>query len=221
MKKTKNQLNKNPIIIVTLIVLALYALSIICVLGWGVLTSLKSQKDFKTMGNYIGLPSLKLSRAEALNFANFTKVFKYIGTLQFSSAYYAGSTKVAHSLGGGGKTISFFTYIIYTILYVGVGSIILAVVPAIGAYMCAKYRYKFSKIQYAVYLLFMMIPIVGAYPSELSFLRGCTTHSLETGFRNSTFPACTSLCILLFIKDCRMHTPKPPKLTELRNSACL
>ena len=171
MKKTKNQLNKNPIIIVTLIVLALYALSIICVLGWGVLTSLKSQKDFKTMGNYIGLPSLKLSRAEALNFANFTKVFKYIGTLQFSSAYYAGSTKVAHSLGGGGKTISFFTYIIYTILYVGVGSIIIAVVHAIGSYMCAKYRYKFSKIQYAVYLLFMMIPIVGAYPSELSFLR--------------------------------------------------
>ena len=61
-----------------------------------------------------------------------------MGTLQYSTAYYSGTTKVAHSLGGAGQTVSVFTYFIYTVLYVGVGSVILAVVPAVGAYMCAK-----------------------------------------------------------------------------------
>lgn len=171
MKKTKNQLNKNPIIIVTMVVLAAYALSIICVLGWGFLTSLKSEIDFGTMGNHIGLPNMELSRNEALKFSNYSKVFQNMGTLQYSSVFYAGSTKISHTLGGNGQTVSFLTYLGYTLLYVGIGSVILAVVPAVGAYMCAKYKCKFSKIQYAVYLLFMMIPIVGTYPSELSFLR--------------------------------------------------
>lgn len=171
MKKSKNLLNKNPIIIVTMIILALYAASIIVVLAWGALTAFKSDIDFEILGNYIGWPDLEFSEDEALRFANFTKVFKYMGTLQYSTAYYSGTTKVAHSLGGAGQTVSFLTYFIYTVLYVGVGSIILAVVPAVGAYMCAKYKFKFSKIQYTIYLLFMMIPIVGTYPSELAFLR--------------------------------------------------
>lgn len=173
MKKaeTKNQLNKHPVIIITFIILFLYAASIILVLAWGLLTSLKSDIDFEIMSNYIGLPNLEYSKNEAFRFANFGTVFKYMGTLQYSSVYYSGTTKVTHTLGGGGATISFLTYFWYTLLYVGVGSIILAFVPAVGGYMCAKYKFKFSKIQCTVYLLFMMIPIVGNYPSELSFLR--------------------------------------------------
>lgn len=170
-EKTKNQLNKHPVIIATFIVLFLYAVSIILVLAWGLLTSLKSDIDFEIMSNYIGLPNLEYSKNEALRFANFGTVFKYMGTLQYSSIYYSGSTKVTHTLGGGGVNVSFLTYLAYTFLYVGVGSIILAVVPAVGGYMCAKYKFKFSKIQCTIYLLFMMIPIVGNYPSELSFLR--------------------------------------------------
>ena len=42
MKKSKNLLNKNPIIIVTMVILALYAASIIVVLAWGALTALKA-----------------------------------------------------------------------------------------------------------------------------------------------------------------------------------
>ncbi|MGN1052494.1 MAG: carbohydrate ABC transporter permease [Candidatus Scatosoma sp.] len=169
--KVKNPLNKNPIIIVTMAVLILYALSILLVLGWGLLTAFKSDIDFEIMGNYIGLPNSEYSREEMFRFKNFTTVFKYMGTLQYSAIFYSGSTKVSHTLGGAGETVSFFTYLWYTILYTGIGSLILAIVPAVGAYMCAKYKFKFSKIQYTVYLLFMMIPIVGTYPSELAFLR--------------------------------------------------
>lgn len=169
--ETKNQLNKHPVIIITFIVLFLYAASILLVLAWGLLTSLKSDIDFEFMANYIGLPNMEFSKNETLRFANFTTVFKYMGTLQYSTAYYSGTTKVAHTLGGNGQTVSFLTYLWYTLLYVGVGSFILAFVPAVGGYMCAKYKFKFSKIQIAIYLLFMMIPIVGNYPSELSFLR--------------------------------------------------
>lgn len=181
MKKAKNQLNKNPVIIVTMVVLVIYALSIIFLLGWGLLTSLKSDIDFEIMSNYIGLPNSEYSKDEMFRFANFTTVFKYMGTLQYSSIFYSGTTKVTHTLGGEGKTISFFTYLWNTILYTGVGSVILAVVPAVGAYMCAKYKFRFSKIQYTVYLLFMMIPIVGTYPSELSFLRAAGLYDTFLG----------------------------------------
>ena len=76
MKKSKNLLNKNPIIIVTMVILALYAASIIVVLAWGALTAFKSDIDFEILGNYIGWPDLEFSEDEVLRFANFTKVFK-------------------------------------------------------------------------------------------------------------------------------------------------
>lgn len=171
MEKTKNQLNKNPLIIIITIVLALYAATIIFILLWGLLTALKNEDEFAILRNYMGFPNAEISSNEMFRFANFKLVLENMQKLKYSVAFYSGTTKISHSIGSSGAPISFFTYLLYTLLYVGVGSVILAVVPAIGAYMCAKYKFKLSKIQYVVYLLFMMIPIVGTYPSELSFLR--------------------------------------------------
>lgn len=164
MKRKKNSLNKNPVIIFIMVILALYAISLIAVLGWGFVSSLKSRIDFRK--DPLSFPDLKYSRDEFLKFANYKEVFSILSKLKFTKGFYSISGYQRHEATG-----SYFVYIWNTLLYTGVGCVILAFVPAIGAYMCAKYRFKFSKIQYAVYLLFMMIPIVGAYPAELSVLR--------------------------------------------------
>lgn len=163
-KKTKNPLNKNVIIIVVMVVLLIYALSLIFVLGWGFLTSLKSRIDFRK--DPLGFPSLEFSRAQIFQLQNYQDVMRGMGMLQFKAAYIKAGARFERTVEG-----NYWLYIYNTLLYVGVGAIILAFVPAIGAYMCAKYKCKFSQIQTTVYLLFMMIPIVGTYPSELGFLR--------------------------------------------------
>ena len=43
--------------------------------------------------------------------------------------------------------------------------------PALTAYLCAKYDYKLSGVLIAVYTLMMCMPIVGSAPFELTFLR--------------------------------------------------
>lgn len=162
--KKKNPLNKNALIIIVMIILALYALSMLSVLGWGLMSSFKSRIDFRK--DPLSFPSLKYSKEQLLKFSNYKDVFTILSDLSFSKGFYSLSGYVRHETSG-----SYLVYIWNTVLYTGVGCIILAFVPAIGAYMCAKYKFKFSKIQYSVYLLFMMIPIVGAYPAELTFLR--------------------------------------------------
>lgn len=164
-KKKKNSLNKNPIIIAVMIILLVYALSLIFVLGWGFITSLKSRMDFRN--NPLGFPDLEMSKAEIWQLKNYKDVLlEGMAQLKFPAAYIKGGKRVSTSVDG-----TFWLYLYNTVLYVGVGSIILAFVPAIGAYMCSKYKCKFSSLQTTVYLLFMMIPIVGTYPSELTFLR--------------------------------------------------
>ena len=51
------------------------------------------------------------------------------------------------------------------------GALIYAVMPAIAAYLCAKYNYKLSGILVTIYTLMMCMPIVGSVPFELTFLR--------------------------------------------------
>ncbi len=167
-KKARNELNKNPVVIVVAVVLVVYALSMIFVLGWGLLSSLKSNLDFNTAQNYIDMPNMKWSEKEFTQLMNYQTVLLKTN-LTFEAKYFSGfdlSTKQVHTTEG-----NYFVYLFNTLAYTLTGSVILAVVPAIGAYMCAKYKFLFSKIQINVYLLFMMIPIIGAYPAELTLLR--------------------------------------------------
>lgn len=166
-KKEKNSLNKHPIMITVLVILMIYSLSLLIVLAWGLLTSLKHADDLMLMGNWIGLPDMEWSEAEATKLNNYLLVLTR-SELNFTTKFYVGSNLVTHTV----EDCNYLTYVINTVLYTVTGSLILAGVPAIGAYMCSKYKFAFSKIQITVYLLFMMIPIIGAYPSELKVLRG-------------------------------------------------
>lgn len=153
------------LVVVICVVLSIYTISVFLPFLWGLMTSFKSNMDFLTKGNVLGFPNKQYSSDEMFKFQNYVVIFSKF-ELKVSANYISGTGKISYE-----KTVGFFGFLLNTLLYAGGGCIISTIVPCVVAYMCAKYKYKFSKIVYAVALLIMSIPIVGAYPSELKLLR--------------------------------------------------
>ena len=173
MKKQKNVVNK--VLITCLIVfLIVYALSIMFMLLWGVLTSLKHSDDY--FANKLGLPSLAYSRKEFFNLYNYTQVFKNF-EFPVRASFYSNGQKITHR-----ATMNIGTLLLNTVIYAGTGAFLHAFVPCLVAYLCVKYPYMLSKIIYSVCLIIMIIPIIGAYPSEISLLRSLGLYDSWLGY---------------------------------------
>ena len=154
-------------------VLIAYMLSMLFMLFWGLVSSFKSQDDFAM--NVLGLPKInapwkgkddpRSSYKYLVQFKNYKDVISRFGYVAETS-FYQGSKLVSHT-----RQQSFFTLFLSSVLYAAGNGFLQAIIPAIMAYMCAKYAYKFSKAVYIVVLVVMTLPIIGAYPSELILLR--------------------------------------------------
>ncbi len=137
----------SPLTIVMVVILGLYCLVLAIWLVWALLTSFKNPNDF--LGNKYGLPN-------PWYFDNF--------------AYVIYEYKVEKLIDGVSTVISTGDMILNSVLY-SVGSAFVAtLVPCITAYLCARYKYKFSKIIYSIVLVCMVIPIVGSQASELQIV---------------------------------------------------
>ena len=92
MKEKIIKIIKNPmnlLLALVFMVLLLYSISIIFVFAWGMITSLKSEIDFKDLGNYIGLPNFEWSKNEIF-FGNYLAVFTgFNGTTISDQSYYS------------------------------------------------------------------------------------------------------------------------------------
>ena len=168
MKKTKKKFSIfNVLLILVFVVLLLYSLSFILLISWGFLTSLKSVIDFTDLGNVLGLPDPNLSKNE-LKFSNYSLVlnsFKFpVGDKSFYSSIFGLISKP--------KFETNFLHLIWnSAAYAVGGSLIHTMTTATVAFICAKYRFKYTEVIYTTALIVMMIPIVGAYPSELKLLQ--------------------------------------------------
>lgn len=133
----------SPFTIIMGIVLALYAVTLIVLLGWAVITGCKSQDDFYV--NKYKLPTEW--------YWNFEYVYsQFTVTIQTE----LGSRNV-------GMPEMYMNSILYS-----VGCAFAAtLVPCITAYACAKYEYRFSKIVYSIVLVAMIVPFVGSLPAEV------------------------------------------------------
>lgn len=178
--KEKTTINKIFIILV-FIVLIVYAISIIFPLAWGVLTSLKSYHDFTIGENVLGLPNIDEgvvwnSRSEVFRLANYTEVFR---NFSFSKeiAFYIGNTKVLHK-----SENNLLTMIFNTMLLSVVGALLQSIVPAIMAYATAKFTFKYNIVVFNAALFAMIMPVVGAYPSEITLLRNLGLYDTVFGF---------------------------------------
>ncbi len=130
--------------IILFVILSLYAASMVVLIGWAVITSFKSQTDFRL--NIVGLPEKWV-----WNYGIVFKQFKY--TVFFE--------------GVGNRYIGVGEMLVNTLLYAGGCAVTQTVTPCIVAYCCARYRYKMSKVIPYVVIIVMTLPIVGSLPSEI------------------------------------------------------
>ena len=151
--KRNNKLSNpsSPVYGVLMFFLVIYSLMMLSLLFWALITSLKEMLDFRT--NALGLPNLKFGYA----FENYSIVFKEFKMIVMSD--------------GRQQYINFWEMLINTLLYAGVGAVISAIVPCLVAYVCAKFRYRFNSVIYAIVIVAMVLPIVGSAPSAMKILK--------------------------------------------------
>jgi ABC-type glycerol-3-phosphate transport system permease component len=71
----------------------------------------------------------------------------------------------------GQKIIGFGDMLLNTILYAGGGAFINAFVQCITAYLCARYKNRFSSVVYNVVIVTMIIPVIGSQAMEIQVAR--------------------------------------------------
>ena len=162
------------------VILCVYVISLLFTLGWGVLTSLKSVADFEIKKNVLGLPSASLS-ADELKLGNYASLLSSFN-FTLTNPFYRGAKLVIHS-----TKVTVWNTLLYTFAFTAVTAILNAFVPAIAAYMCAKYKFVSSKIIYTTNLVIMIIPIVGSYPSAIALLRSMGLYDTMIGYYIQNF----------------------------------
>ncbi len=159
------------------VVLIIYAISIFFVLGWGFLTSLKTYAEFKFNGNVFGFPNLSYNREWISELSkgsdNYTLFYNY---QKFLGSFSITHNKFEYASLFGNQTIDAFTsnisiFVFNSFLYAIAGSLCRTLVNFIAAYVCAKYKYKFSGFMVALLITTMSIPLVGTSVPTLDFVK--------------------------------------------------
>lgn len=145
-------------------ILVIFSLIVILMLLWAFITSLKDNYDIIMDHNLIGLPNFKEYGISTLwkSYVDVIKNFGFKATFQYytiTGYHYQREVDV-----------TIFTMALNSLVYAGGGSIVMTLVPAVVAYVLAKYKFKLAKIIYTVALICYIIPIVGNYPSMLNVL---------------------------------------------------
>lgn len=160
--------------VIMAIIISVFAISLLYLLLWGFMNSLKSPTDFNQRGGLV-FPLLDFnnpdnpfaSNHEFFEFKNYQIVIQNFIFLDLSESFFSGTELIRHSA----QNVDFFQMLLNTLVYAGFGGLIVSIGPAITAYLTSKYKYKLSTIINVVFTLMLSIPIVGALPSELSLLR--------------------------------------------------
>ncbi len=140
---------QNVFTIILLIFLILYAVSLIGVLAWGLMTSFKGQIDF--MDHPYSWPEKFVNNIKTV----FTE-FKLQNTVSAD--------------GLSSRTVELPQMFLYSILYALGSAVAATIIPCITAYACARFPFKFSKVIYTTVIVAMIIPTVGNLPSELQMV---------------------------------------------------
>ncbi len=175
-KKAKQKFSLDKILIILIgVVLAVYTLTIIAVLLWGFITSLKSDMDFQILKNVWKLPNPKYS-SEELKFGNYFYIFEKF-SFRSKVEFYSMFGKETRE-----TRVDFWGLCVNTLLLAVGGALLTTFFPMLVSYLCAKYKYKFSSIVYWFVVIIMAIPTVGVYPAELEMLRALNLYDTFFGY---------------------------------------
>ena len=144
----KRKIKISPFEIICFLCLAIYALSLLYMYFWGVITSLKTNFDFRH--NLFGLPQGNIWEWQWNNYVvAFNEVKVQVGA----------------------RYVYLFEMLFNSFLYSFLGAFISVFCTWMVSYVCAKFKYKFSSVLYKAVIVFMIVPIVGSLPSSLKIYR--------------------------------------------------
>lgn len=130
--------------------LSIFALSLLVVLFWGLVTSLTDGDAYEMEGIKYGLP------------------FKYFTFDNYVNAF--NNLKVTISSVNGDVNIYTPELLFYSLIYATGCAFFNTFVSCLVAYLTAKYPFRTSKIIYNVVLVIMIVPIVGELPSMVRLM---------------------------------------------------
>lgn len=185
MKKEKSVANR--IFWISLcVLLSVYALSIIFTLLWGLVSSLKNQQEFLfDSSSWLGFPTLDSavqwnSRNEFFKLANYKSIIEdyHLVEEQCKTDFIAANGEEITRRATGG----FAMVMVNTAIYTVVGAILHTVIPAVVAYVVAKYSNVVGKIITGAALFAMTTPIIGSQASMLTMLRNLGIYDTFWGY---------------------------------------
>ena len=159
-KNIRSEKNSKIFTVAGLLIFGLFAVALILLMFWAIITTLKSTTEFRT-NNFFGLP-------QDWEFGNYQTAISYF--------------KVQITSGAGLRWVGILEMLLNTILYAGVGTLMYVLCHYIVAYCTAMYNFKFSRFIYALVLVVMIIPIVGDAAARIQLLRTLKMYDNWLGF---------------------------------------
>lgn len=149
--KRRKRRDFNWFYVVLFALLVVYLISLFIPVFWTIMTSVKTNVDYTMYQNVLGWP-------KEITFKNYATAYQYF------------RIEVVDS---NGVTRDFYMMDLFinSILYSLGCAIAATITPCIVAYLVARYKYKFGKVVYAIVIITMALPIVGALPSEILVAR--------------------------------------------------
>lgn len=148
-----------------MVILIVFSLLVLGLLLWALITSIKHPDDYVFDGNVLGLPNFANYGVSSL-WINFQTVLSKFHIEENEMFYTFSGTLISHTCNA-----SFGMMFLNSIIYSGLGTVLQVFVPAVVAFLIAKYHFRFSKVVYMIALITYIIPIVGNYPSMLATLK--------------------------------------------------
>lgn len=152
--------------IILYIVVSVYCLSMVLVLGFGLINSLKTASDYKWLNPF----EFPHASEGGWKFDNYIRVFNAFTIFTV-----------------GGKQVYLLEMFWNSILYAVLMSLFCIATQVITAYAVAKYEFKGKSVIYAVAIIVMILPIIGSLASEVQIANAF-------GFRNSVIGVCIMRC---------------------------
>jgi ABC transporter, permease protein len=164
-KKTKMSRKMDAFEIVLYVIVTIYCLSMIYVLLFGLINSLKDATDYE-WNNPFGLPSKEFG----WHFDNYAKVLTEFKVFTL-----------------GGNEVYLMQMFFNSLFYAVFMSLFCMATQIITAYAIAKYDFRFKFVLYGVAVVVMLLPIIGSLASEVQMAEAFN-------FRNNLIGVCIMKC---------------------------
>lgn len=145
----KKNVSKRVFYAVSLSILLLYAISILVPMSWALINSLKTELDYSYYP--VGFPRQEFGGWQASNYYVAWKIF-YVNI---------------ETSNGGTRMVEFMELMGNSIIYAISSTLISLFSHIIMAYVCCKYRCKYTNFIYKMVIVILTLPIVGNLASEI------------------------------------------------------